>query len=300
MVSEKFASDQEISAQLRHVVFPLLHDPAVVETDILLNVLKPIVQREDVPEIASLLKTDSLKKHMLGLQLLSITGSTAEIQDLLVPYLRQEETQLLAAKALSKSGYPGMIDILVEKGLKKLGNYSYLQLDVNSFLPYGAEADARLIQLMDYPNRATQVMVRILLAQMNSEKALSMIQEEFQDSLTKKSLPSVGDIDALMYYGKDPWAPVIELMSQTDKTAGDIDAWELPSDISRKSLDYFHMALLNTEDERKAGVLIGLIERFSFPDSDSSEALRSIELQHPNASIRSLIETHLSETNQKQ
>lgn len=95
----------------------------------------------------------------LGLSIVAKAGASQGQESRLVELLSHPKHALQAAKALAKLKNAQALDVLIEKGLKKMGSYSDIMVEGEFFQPFGEVAEARLLPLLDYPNSSTQAAV---------------------------------------------------------------------------------------------------------------------------------------------
>jgi hypothetical protein len=140
----------------------------------------------------------------------------------MVPLLKDPEVALVAASSLGRAGQRAALDILVEQGLKRLGSYSDIQLDVASFRPIGADAEQMLLSLLDYPNRGTREAVSLFLMQWPSEEGRRRIWAEFRGAVDAGRAPESFTLDSLAAVGEDVAQPLVTLALEHPEALDDL------------------------------------------------------------------------------
>ena len=222
-VLKAYAEDAEVRGEVRGALVGLLAEPGDPPKGassgrrearaILLGCLNPLVTSADAPRLTSLLADPALDRDSRWqvLRLVSRIAPDEELRERLVPLLRNPDERLAAAQALGRIGEPAALEILVEHGLKRLGYYSDVQLDVESFRPLGAEAEQALISLLDYPNEGTRQVVRLFLVQWPSADGRRRIRADFDRAIDAGHAPQSYDVAALALAGEPIAEPLVEL-----------------------------------------------------------------------------------------
>jgi hypothetical protein len=213
-VLKKYSRDAEVRGATRDALLTLLAEagdrPKGDSSDrpearaILLGCLTPLVTTADAPKLSALLANPNTGRdsRWQTLRLVSRISPDDELRERLVPLLRHPVERLPAALALGRVGEPAALEVLVEDGLKRLGYYSNIELDVDSFRPLGGEAEQALIGLLDYPNEATRQVVRLFLAQWPSVDGRRRIRADFDRAIEAGRAPLAYDAAALAVAGE--------------------------------------------------------------------------------------------------
>lgn len=145
------------------------------------------------------------------MRLVSRIPPDGELRERLIPLLDNPDDRLAAAQALGRIGEPAALEVLVEHGLKRLGYYSDVQLDLESFRPLGADAEQALISLLDYPNEGTRQLVRLFLVQWPSTEGRRRIRADFDRAIGAGHAPQSYDLAALAVAGEPIVEPLVAL-----------------------------------------------------------------------------------------
>ncbi|MFN8090898.1 MAG: hypothetical protein U0599_01475 [Vicinamibacteria bacterium] len=222
-VVQKHPQDAEVRGAVKDTLLALLAeagDPPAGQSPkqsearaILLGCLAPLVTSADGPRITALLADPGLSRdaRWQALRLVSRIAPDEELRARLVPLLRSPDERLAAAQALGRAGDPAALAVLIEDGLKKLGYYSSVDLDVDSFRPLGAEAEQALIGLLDYPNEGTRRAVRLFLAEWPSMDGRRRMRADFDRAIEVGQAPRSYDLEALAVAGESIVDPLVDL-----------------------------------------------------------------------------------------
>jgi hypothetical protein len=248
----------------------------------LLRALEALVAAEDLPYLAPLLDDPSLgeRSRRQLLMVLARVPPNPELEKRLAPLLSDEDQAVLAAQALGRVGHPGALHVLVEDGLKRLGTYSWIQLDAGSFRPYGAEAEEALLSLMDYPNRGTQRAVRTLLAELESLEGVQQMRRELERALESGRLPAPGTLSALVRAGDDVVPKLVDLALASP---GSLESLSLGESDERLA-DQIEATLMQESDPVRARILVRLLRAVCYRDLD--QRLERVRDRHPVPAVR--------------
>jgi hypothetical protein len=222
-VLRDYSEDVEVRGGVRDALLALLADAGQLANGssssrrearaILLGCLKPLVTSADAPKLTSLLADPTLDRdsRWQAMRLVSRIAPDDALRERLVPLLRDPDERLAAAQALGRIGEPAALEVLVDHGLKRLGYYSDVVLDVESFRPLGADAEQALISLLDYPNDATRQVVRQFLVEWPSADGRRRIRADLNRAVDAGQAPQSYDLAALALAGEPIVEPLVDL-----------------------------------------------------------------------------------------
>jgi hypothetical protein len=222
-VLKEYPEDAGVRGGVRDVLLALLAEPGDrpkrgssggrEARAILLGCLNPLITSADAPTLTSLLADPTLDRETRRqtMRLVSRIPPDGELRERLIPLLDSPDNRLAAAQALGRIGEPAALEVLVEHGLKRLGYYSDVQLDLESFRPLGADAEQALISLLDYPNEGTRQLVRLFLVQWPSAEGRRRIRADFDQAIGAGHAPQSYDLAALAMAGEPIVEPLVNL-----------------------------------------------------------------------------------------
>jgi hypothetical protein len=276
-VSKIYVDDPDIRAEVKAALFGIVSDPQLARVRSAeeegespraqaLTGLAALAEPADLPRLAPLLGDPQLDAEARAglLRVLSQLTPDAAVCERLRPMLRDPELALSVAQSLGRAGDHAALDVLVEQGLKKLGFYSHVSLDVGSFRPLGADAEEALLGLLDYPNEGTQEAVRRFLVEWPSAEGRRRIRAELDDAVAAGRAPRTDTLGAVALGGEDVTEPLLRLASERpdavdelrpEHTAGPLtkqlrDALARESDPARRrALEKLSARLCACEDE---------------------------------------------------
>jgi hypothetical protein len=193
---------------------------------ILLGCLGPLITNADAPTLTSLLADPTLDRatRWQAMRLVSLISPDDALRERLVPLLHNQDYRLVAAQALGRIGEPAALEVLVEHGLKRLGYYSDVELDIESFRPLGADAEEALISLLDYPNEGTRQLVRLFLVQWPSAEGRRRIRADFDRAIAAGHAAQSYDLAALASAGEPIVEPLVNLAMKHPEEIEDLGA----------------------------------------------------------------------------
>lgn len=182
--------------------------------------LRPLVTASDLPQLVGLLDDPRLDQHLRAplLWVLSQIPPDDDLRERMIQLLKDPEMSLIAAQSLGRIGHPAALEVLVEQGLKRLGYYSHIDLEIESFRPLGADAEQALLALLDYPNASTREVVRRFLVQWPSGEGRRRMRAEFDDATASGRAPDGFTVSALALAGEELVEPLLELVAEHPET----------------------------------------------------------------------------------
>jgi hypothetical protein len=213
--------DAEVRAALRSTLLALLTEASTARQsekrrearDSLLDSLYPLVTDADAPRLTALLADASLERNARWqvMRLASRVTPDEALRERLTALLKDNDYRLLAAQSLGRIGEPAALGVLVEHGLKRLGFYSNVHLEIESFRPLGLDAEQALLGLLDYPNQGTRETARELLVQWPSTEGRRRIRADFDRAIEAGQPPQSYDMEALALAGESLVEPLVKL-----------------------------------------------------------------------------------------
>jgi hypothetical protein len=271
-----YPEDSDIRTEAKNALLGLLSDARnLTKPDsaqrrdacaVVLSSLRPLVAASELPRLTPLLDDPALD-HDSRWQLLRLVSGVPPDDDLrepLIPLLKDPDSRLLAAQSLGRIGYPAALDVLVDQGLKRLGFYSDVELDVESFRPLGAEAEQALLSLLDYPNTGTRDTVRRFLVQWPSSEGRRLIRAEFDEAIQAGRAPESYNLNALALTGEDLVEPLRNLGTEHPDAIGSL----APSYGESPLSEQLRRALAKESDPDRARTLSKLIKQICSCESE--------------------------------
>jgi hypothetical protein len=230
-VARDYPDDSEIRAETKDALLDILsdehldlakHDPA---NDIdarakAISSLRTLVAASDLPRLLPFLEDPRFDRRSRS-QLLSVPSRVPPDDDLrqrMMPLLKDPDLALTAAQSLGRVGHPAALEVLVEQGLKRLGFYSDVDLEIGSFRPLGSDAEQALLSLLDYPNSGTRQLVRRFLIQWPSTEGRRRIRAELDEAIESGRTPQGYTLGALALAGEELVEPLLRLASEHPET----------------------------------------------------------------------------------
>jgi hypothetical protein len=234
-VFKAYPRDVDVRAEMKATLLGLVSDPELGRIrDVpgegvgpgvqALNRLALLVEPADLPRLAPLLDDPRMAPGFRAalVNVLSHVPPDDALRGRLRPLLRDPDVALSAARALGRAGDRAALEVLVEQGLKRLGYYSRIALDVDSFRPLGADAERALLALLDYPNQSTREVVRQLLVEWPSDEGRRRIRGELDEAVAAGRAPGTATLGALAGGGEDVTAALVTLATAHPEAVGDL------------------------------------------------------------------------------
>ncbi|MBX7183619.1 MAG: hypothetical protein K1Y01_00600 [Vicinamibacteria bacterium] len=215
------------------------------------------------------------------LRLAARVKPTPLLRPILEAAMAKPDSALDAALSLGRAAYPPALDIIMEQGMKRLGSYSWIQIDAGSLRPYGALAEQRLLSIMDYPNEGTRGMARILLADLGSQEGLRILKTEFAAAIEKKEMPSESTLAALLRAGFDV------VPGLTDLAIAAPDAVSEVSEIAEPLIPFLEKAIVAEKVPARLKAEVLLLRQACAETAD--RRLGELRMKHPDPKTRALI-----------
>jgi len=215
------------------------------------------------------------------LRLAARVKPTEVLRPILEAAMAKPDNALDAALSLGRVAFPPALDIIMEQGMKRLGSYSWIQIDAGSLRPYGAQAEQRLLSIMDYPNEGTRALARILLVDLGSEEGLRILKNEFAAAIARKEMPSEKTLVALLRAGHDVVPGLTDLaMTAPDSVSG-------VSEIAEPLIPLLEKAILAERVPARLKAEVLLLRQGCADTAD--KRLQELRMKHPDPRMRALI-----------
>jgi hypothetical protein len=225
-LSSDHAGDADVRAEMRTTLLALVSDRRLLRMPAekglgkspgvqALHRLADLVDGADLPRLVPLLDDPQLAPDSRAalVEVLSRFPADDALRERLRPLLRDPDLALGVAEALGRAGDRAALEVLVEQGLKRLGFYSRVTLEIESFRPLGGEAEQALLALLDYPNRSTREAVRQLLVEWPSAEGRRRLRGELDEAVASGRAPETGTLAALALAGEDVTPSLVKLAS---------------------------------------------------------------------------------------
>lgn len=215
------------------------------------------------------------------LRLAARVKPTEALRPILEAAMAKPDRALDAALSLGRVAFPPALEIIIEQGMKRLGMYSWIQIDAGSLRPYGALAEQRLLSIMDYPNEGTRALARILLADLGSQEGLRILNSEFTAAIAKKEMPSENTLAALLRAGHDVVPGLTDLALAAPEAVSEV------SEIADTLLPLLEKAILAEKVAERLKAQVLLLRQACAETAD--KRLEELRKKHPDPKMRTLI-----------
>ncbi len=297
-VGDRFQEDEEVAPLARAVLLRFLTEPEWLQLitppgevdpmldgdmrDLALQALSGLFRESDLDGILPLATNPEMPSYLRynALQLVSQVEVTSSSRAALLSLLDDESLRFVAAKALSTSGEPQALGVLVDDGLKRMGPYSHVDLDETAFAAYGETGEEALLSLMSYPNRATRDAVRTFLGKLGSERGASAMRAELAASLDAGESPPDGSVEGLILFGDNPLRQLVDSLVKHPENAETL--WLSIECASASGV--FQSELKAEVEPERARILRELLEDVC--DEEAEPLLQEIAASHPVEAVK--------------
>jgi hypothetical protein len=290
-IGQQYSEDREVTDRVRQALFATLQVCASSDYDSALRALEPVIREDDLFRILPFLDMPEVgcggSVVSAAMELIDRIGSKPEIEERMISMLADQDHALQAARALARSGKPLALEVMIDKGVKRITDTSPENTDPGYFAPYGSRGEEALLGLIEYPSKATQRAVRLILARLQSERGHAIIAHEFAESLENGKGPSLTTVTALLYYGEDPWRQIMDfLMTHPGTCEGETYSDRLPEALLRSSVATIKQTLATETDAKRAAAIRCITYRYLW--SDKATELLQQGADHSDPNIRAI------------
>ena len=291
-IRDQFKGDPQVREAFRSRIIYELSRAESRDYSSILQGFKGLVEKDDVSMLLPFLEMEhiacggTLVKQTL--ELLSELNDCTDFQDAVLPFLSQPEYAIAAAKALSPSARPDVLDVL----LRAVQSSEDHHLEGRFFLHFGIQAENALLPLLYSANDAVRERAAMLLAEMRSEQALSSIHSDIQDDLKQGKFPRPAFLGALVASGQNPWAEVFAHLRLDENACEDMveSASSFPESEAAVTVTLLEPLIMKERDPERAKAMICFLSGEPFYDL-ATPALKRIGENHPVPEVRKFVTT---------
>jgi hypothetical protein len=285
LISRRF---ELLRPQIRNLILPHLNSSSRHLSNALV-LLRKVGTIQDSQAVMNLMTEASSSRNDCtfheGFKTLGILGGSSQFVDWIWQYVEVEPT--LVAAALSKTAFPDALPILL-KAAGEISHYRPAKLNGSMFIPYGIEAEKALLKKLELLNGKGRQEILILLSEMGSSKGHQVVRQEFENSVHEGQFPPTGVVSALMIYGEDPWAELLNrLVDVNDGCNENMLKW-FPETLKIKAAKRIGELMLQENDRIRFKKLQYWLNTDAF-DEDQDYISEWVRLNHSNPKMRKLV-----------
>ncbi len=226
--------------------------------------------------------------------LLEKTGLPDSLIPQMEKYLDDDAFALAAARLLCLKGNEKALRVLIDRGLKRSGSYSFQRFEKKHFQSFGKKGVSELMKLLDYPDSGPQMWARHILSSMKAPEFYPRLKREYDVFIKTKSYSRNMERKAIVIgcmelYGHDTIPDIVQI--PLVKTGAIPNFFmEDPTDFKARLQKY----ILKETDIKKAEILTDVLSGNS--DNDEEEKiLDDLAKKHPVLAIQDMLKKKLKE-----